>query len=55
MGRIHIKGGIFLKNILNDENKRFFTLLFSLCIPIIIQQLISTSVNVIDTIMISSL
>lgn len=44
-----------MKNILNDENKRFFTLLFSLCIPIIIQQLISTSVNVIDTIMISSL
>ena len=40
---------------LNDENKTFFKLLLSLCIPIIIQQLISTSVNIIDTVMISSL
>ncbi|SCJ37548.1 Na(+)/drug antiporter [uncultured Clostridium sp.] len=40
---------------LNDENKRFYKLLISLCIPIIIQNLISTSVNVIDTVMISSL
>lgn len=40
---------------LNDENERFYKILFSLCIPIIIQQLISTSVNVIDTMMISSL
>lgn len=40
---------------LNEENKRFYKLLISLCIPIIIQQLISTSVNVIDTMMISSL
>ncbi len=39
----------------NDENKRFFKILFSLCIPIIIQNLISSSVNVIDTVMISSL
>ncbi len=40
---------------LNDNNKRFYKLLISLCIPIIIQQLISTSVNIIDTVMISSL
>ncbi|MGX9758067.1 MATE family efflux transporter [Clostridioides difficile] len=40
---------------LKDENKRFYKILLSLCIPIIIQNLISTSVNVIDTVMISSL
>ncbi|MBQ3420237.1 MAG: MATE family efflux transporter, partial [Romboutsia sp.] len=40
---------------LNKENKVFYKLLISLCIPMIIQNLISTSVNVIDTIMISSL
>ncbi|MGL4911436.1 MAG: MATE family efflux transporter [Romboutsia sp.] len=40
---------------LDDDNKRFYRILMSLCIPIIIQQLISTSVNVIDTMMISSL
>lgn len=40
---------------LNDDNKKFYKLLVSLCIPIIIQNLISTSVNVIDTVMISSL
>ena len=40
---------------LNEDNKRFYKILISLCIPIIIQQLISTSVNVIDTVMISSL
>ena len=40
---------------LSDSNKRFYKLLISLCIPIIIQQLISTSVNVIDTVMTSSL
>ena len=40
---------------LNKENKTFYKLLISLCIPMIIQNLISTSVNVIDTIMISSL
>lgn len=39
----------------DDENKRFFKILLSLCIPIIIQNLISSSVNVIDTVMISSL
>lgn len=39
----------------DDENKRFFSILLSLCIPIIIQNLISSSVNVIDTVMISSL
>lgn len=41
--------------LLNDNNKKFYKLLISLCIPIIIQQLISTSVNIIDTVMISSL
>lgn len=40
---------------LDSDNKRFYKILVSLCIPIIIQQLISTSVNVIDTMMISSL
>ena len=40
---------------LDNDNKRFYKILVSLCIPIIIQQLISTSVNVIDTMMISSL
>ena len=40
---------------LSKENKKFYKLLISLCIPMIIQNLISTSVNVIDTIMISSL
>ncbi|CEI74182.1 MULTISPECIES: MATE family efflux transporter [Romboutsia] len=40
---------------LSDDNKMFYKVLVSLCIPIIIQQLISTSVNVIDTMMISSL
>ena len=40
---------------LNDNDKRFYKILVSLCIPIIIQNLISTSVNVIDTVMISSL
>lgn len=39
----------------DDYNKRFFSILLSLCIPIIIQNLISSSVNVIDTVMISSL
>ena len=40
---------------LTKENKKFYKLLISLCIPMIIQNLISTSVNVIDTVMISSL
>ncbi len=40
---------------LNEDNRRFYKILMSLCIPIIIQQLISTSINVIDTVMISSL
>lgn len=50
-------GGGYLRKIfpLNDDNKRFYKILFSLCIPIIIQNLISTSVNIIDTVMISSL
>ena len=40
---------------LDKENKNFYKLLFSLCIPIIVQNLISSSVNVVDTVMISSL
>ena len=40
---------------LDNHNKRFYKILISLCIPIIIQNLISTSVNIIDTVMISSL
>jgi len=40
---------------LNEENKRFYKILFFLCIPIIIQNLISASVNVIDTVMVSGL
>ncbi|SCI34320.1 MULTISPECIES: MATE family efflux transporter [unclassified Romboutsia] len=40
---------------LDKENKTFYKLLISLCIPMIIQNLISSSVNVIDTVMISSL
>lgn len=40
---------------LNDENKVFYKMLISLCIPIIVQNLISTSVNIIDTVMISKL
>ena len=40
---------------LDKENKNFYKLLISLCIPMIIQNLISTSVNIIDTVMISSL
>jgi len=40
---------------LNTENKKFYKILFFLCIPIIIQNLISASVNVIDTVMVSSL
>ncbi|MGL5712828.1 MAG: MATE family efflux transporter [Paraclostridium sp.] len=40
---------------LNENDKRFYKMLVTLCIPIIIQNLISTSVNVIDTVMISSL
>ena len=46
-----------MQNILvwNEENKKFYKTLIILCIPIIIQNLITNSVNVIDTIMISSL
>ncbi|MGL4797236.1 MAG: MATE family efflux transporter [Paraclostridium sp.] len=40
---------------LSESDKRFYKILVSLCIPIIVQNLISTSVNVIDTVMISSL
>ncbi len=40
---------------LDKENKSFYKLLVSLCIPMIVQNLISSSVNVVDTVMISSL
>ena len=36
---------------LNEDDKKFYKILVSLCIPIIVQNLISTSVNVIDTVM----
>lgn len=40
---------------MNFDRKRFYKSLFFLCIPIIVQNLISTLVNMIDTVMISSL
>ncbi len=40
---------------MNFDRKRFYKSLFFLCIPIIVQNLISTLVNMIDTIMISAL
>lgn len=40
---------------LNENDKKFYKILVALCIPIIAQNLISTSVNIIDTVMISSL
>lgn len=40
---------------LNENDKKFYKVLVALCIPIIAQNLISTSVNIIDTVMISSL
>lgn len=49
--------GDVVQNILswNEENKKFYKTLIFLCIPIIIQNLISNSVNVIDTVMVSNL
>lgn len=58
MGKSYgIERGFYLTGLFafNDENKRFYSILLSLCIPIVIQNLISTSVNIIDTVMISSL
>ena len=40
---------------MTDENKVFYKTLVVLCIPIIIQNLISTLVNMVDTVMIGSL
>lgn len=40
---------------LKEENKIFYKTLFFLCLPIIIQNLISTLINMIDTVMIGSL
>lgn len=46
---------LFLRNKLKGKDKEFYKVLLVLCIPIIIQNFISTSVNVIDAVMISSL
>ena len=40
---------------MTDENKVFYKTLVMLCIPIIIQNLISTLVNMVDTVMVGSL
>ena len=40
---------------MTDENKKFYKTLVVLCIPIIIQNLISTLVNMVDTVMVGSL
>ena len=40
---------------MTDENKVFYKTLVVLCIPIIIQNLISTLVNMVDTVMVGSL
>ena len=46
---------LFLKKKLVGKDREFYKVLLVLCIPIIVQNFISTSVNVIDTVMISSL
>ena len=40
---------------LDKENKTFYKTLFTLCIPIIIQNLLSTLINMVDTIMVGGL
>ena len=40
---------------LSDNNKKFYKLLISLCIPIIIQNLLSNLINMIDTVMVGGL
>ena len=40
---------------IKDEDKLFYKTLIMLCIPIIIQNLISTLVNMVDTVMVGSL
>ena len=40
---------------IKDEDKLFYKTLVMLCIPIIIQNLISTLVNMVDTVMVGSL
>lgn len=40
---------------MTDENKIFYKTLITLCIPIIIQNLITTLINMVDTVMIGSL
>lgn len=40
---------------LDDENKNFYKTLFILCIPIIIQNLLSSLINMIDTVMVGGL
>lgn len=46
-----------MKNIfkLDEENKKFFKTLIMLCVPIIIQNLISSLINMIDTVMVGGL
>lgn len=46
---------ISIKKSKRDENKKFYKLLIFLCFPIIVQNLISSLVNLVDTVMISNL
>ena len=41
--------------VLNEDNKKFYKTLITLCIPIIIQNLLSNLINMVDTIMIGGL
>ena len=40
---------------MNEENKNFYKVLISLCIPIIIQNLLSSLINMVDTMMVGGL
>ena len=46
-----------MKNLikLNEDNKKFYKTLITLCIPIIIQNLLSNLINMIDTVMVGGL
>ena len=50
-------GGTNLNNLLklDEENKKFYKTLITLCIPIIIQNLLSNLINMVDTVMVSGL
>ena len=41
--------------VLNEDNKKFYKTLITLCIPIIIQNLLSNLINMVDTIMVGGL